>query len=90
MLIIQEWIERFGISPSYEELAAEIDVRSKGNIVRLVDALEQRGYLRRGPGRARTLTVLVPVRRPEEPEFVGLYDAPAMVELLAGDADVAP
>jgi repressor LexA len=49
-----------GRSPSYEQIAAALNppLRSKSNVTRLVRGLEQRGFIRRLPGRARTIEVL--------------------------------
>jgi SOS-response transcriptional repressor LexA len=50
-----------GVAPSYSELAKALGVSSKSGVNRLVCALEERGYIRRIPHRARAIEV---VRRP--------------------------
>ena len=45
------------VCPSYDEMAAALGLKSKSGIHRLVDGLEKRGYVRRLPGTARSLTL---------------------------------
>src|SRR6185503_3516863 len=59
---IQRKLEETGISPSFEEMKDALDLRSKSGVHRLISALEERGFLRRLPNRARALEVL---RQPE-------------------------
>ncbi|MEM1401667.1 MAG: transcriptional repressor LexA, partial [Pseudomonadota bacterium] len=47
-----------GISPSFEEMKDALGLRSKSGIHRLISALEERGFIRRMPNRARALEVL--------------------------------
>lgn len=47
-----------GCSPSYVEVAAEMGLASKGNVCRLIDQLEARGFVRRQPDQARAIRVL--------------------------------
>jgi repressor LexA len=51
-----------GISPSFDEMKDALNLRSKSGIHRLITALEERGFIRRLPHRARALEVL---RMPE-------------------------
>ena len=46
------------MSPSFDEMKAALDLASKSGIHRLITALEERGFLRRLPHRARALEVL--------------------------------
>jgi SOS-response transcriptional repressor LexA len=50
--------DRAGQTPSYDEMAAHLGIRSKSGIHRLIDELEERGRIRRGPGRVRNITVV--------------------------------
>ena len=59
---IQRRLEETGISPSFEEMKDALDLKSKSGVHRLISALEDRGFLRRLPNRARALEVL---REPE-------------------------
>ncbi len=51
-------LQETGVSPSFEEMKSALDLRSKSGIHRLIRALEERGFLRRLPHRARALEVL--------------------------------
>ena len=62
LLYIQRKLEETGISPSFEEMKDALDLKSKSGVHRLISALEERGFLRRLPNRARALEVL---RQPE-------------------------
>ena len=47
-----------GVSPSFEEMKDALDLKSKSGVHRLISALEERGFIRRLPNRARALEVL--------------------------------
>ena len=55
---IHDRLEEGGVSPSFEEMKDALDLRSKSGIHRLINALEERGFIRRLPNRARALEVL--------------------------------
>jgi repressor LexA len=55
---IQERLELTGVSPSFEEMKEALDLKSKSGVHRLISALEERGFIRRLPNRARALEVL--------------------------------
>jgi repressor LexA len=55
---IKERVEATGISPSFEEMKEALNLKSKSGIHRLITALEERGFIRRLPHRARALEVL--------------------------------
>lgn len=57
--------ERGEHSPSYDEMAAAIGVKAKSNAHTLVRQLEQRGFIKRLPNRARAIQVL---EKPDIPE----------------------
>ena len=61
---IQDRLAESGVSPSFEEMKEALDLKSKSGVHRLISALEERGYLRRLPNRARALEVL---RTPDRP-----------------------
>jgi repressor LexA len=60
---IQQRLEETGISPSFEEMKEALDLKSKSGVHRLISALEERGFIRRLPNRARALEV---IRQPED------------------------
>ncbi|WP_034995014.1 transcriptional repressor LexA [Beijerinckia mobilis] len=55
---IHERLQATGVPPSFDEMKEALDLRSKSGIHRLVMALEERGFIRRLPNRARALEVL--------------------------------
>ncbi|UNK77952.1 transcriptional repressor LexA [Sphingopyxis granuli] len=91
---IQQRLDASGISPSFEEMKDALGLKSKSGIHRLISALEERGFLRRLPNRARALEVLklpeaakapvrdtvVPLRKP----------APALKPIAANDIIEVP
>ena len=58
LMFIQARLEETGISPSFEEMKEALDLKSKSGVHRLISALEERGFIRRLPNRARALEVL--------------------------------
>lgn len=58
LLFIAKKIEEQGVSPSYDEMREALDLKSKSGIFRLLSALEERGFIRRLPHRARALEVV--------------------------------
>lgn len=59
---IQQRLEETGVSPSFEEMKEALDLKSKSGVHRLISALEERGFIRRLPNRARALEV---IRQPD-------------------------
>ena len=58
LLYINERLSETGVSPSFEEMKEALDLKSKSGVHRLISALEERGFIRRLPNRARALEVL--------------------------------
>ncbi len=58
LLFNNERIEATGVSPSFDEMKEALDLKSKSGIHRLIMALEERGFIRRLPHRARALEVM--------------------------------
>ena len=66
---IHERLKETGVPPSFDEMKDALDLRSKSGIHRLILALEERGFIRRLPNRARALEVLrLPAPDPAERE----------------------
>jgi repressor LexA len=59
---IDRRLSRDGVPPSFDEMKEALDLRSKSGIHRLITALEERGFIRRLPHRARALEI---VKMPE-------------------------
>ncbi len=55
---IQQRLQEDGVPPSFDEMKEALDLRSKSGIHRLITALEERGFIRRMPNRARALEIL--------------------------------
>ena len=69
LLFIHRRLEESGISPSFEEMKEALDLKSKSGVHRLISALEERGFIRRLPNRARALEV---VKMPENLGSAGM------------------
>ena len=69
---IDDRLKADGVSPSFEEMKEALNLRSKSGVHRLINALEERSFIRRLPNRARALEVL---RLPEA--MMGAVAAPA-------------
>src|SRR5215469_10873379 len=63
LLFINQRLSATGVSPSFDEMKDALNLKSKSGIHRLVSGLEERGFIRRMPHRARALQVL---KIPEE------------------------
>ena len=64
LLYIHKHLGENGVSPSFDEMKEALSLKSKSGIHRLISGLEERGFIRRLPHRARALEVL---RLPGEP-----------------------
>jgi repressor LexA len=62
LLLIHDRLQQDGVPPSFDEMKDALDLKSKSGIHRLITALEERGFIRRLPNRARALEV---IRLPE-------------------------
>lgn len=58
LLLIHERLQEEGIPPSFDEMKDALNLKSKSGIHRLITALEERGFIRRLPNRARALEVI--------------------------------
>ena len=58
LMFIHERLRETGVPPSFDEMKLALDLRSKSGIHRLITALEERGFLKRLPHRARALEVM--------------------------------
>jgi repressor LexA len=88
LLFINERLAETGVSPSFEEMKAALDLKSKSGVHRLIGALEERQFLRRLPNRARALEVM---RLPGEAATAGRGAAAAgrNGSASAGISDIA-
>jgi len=72
LLYINKKIRSSGISPSYEEMKNSLNLKSKSGIHRLISALQERGFIRRLPHKARALEVL---KLPETASANDIYNS---------------
>jgi repressor LexA len=68
LLFIHARLQEQGVPPSFDEMKEALELRSKSGIHRLITALEERGFIRRLPHRARALEV---IKLPENASEVG-------------------
>lgn len=64
---IKQFIEREGYSPSFQEIMELAGMSSKSQVFRVINSLEEQGYIRRLPNRVRTLEI---VENPTLPKTV--------------------
>ena len=62
LTFIDTHLKANGVSPSYDEMKEALNLKSKSGIHRLITGLEERGFIRRLPHKARALEV---IKRPE-------------------------
>ena len=72
LLFINKKLRSSGISPSYEEMKVSLNLKSKSGIHRLISALEERGFIRRLPHKARALEV---IKLPETASANDIYNS---------------
>lgn len=58
LMFIHERMKETGVPPSFDEMKDALELASKSGIHRLITALEERGFIRRLPNRARALEVI--------------------------------
>jgi repressor LexA len=71
LIFINEKLKRTGVSPSYDEMRMSLNLKSKSGIHRLISALEERGFIKRLPHKARALEV---IKLPENAGAQDLYN----------------
>ncbi|MGB6229636.1 MAG: transcriptional repressor LexA [Litorimonas sp.] len=82
LVLIDTRIKAVGVPPSYDEMKDALGLASKSGIHRLITALEERGFVRRLPNKARALEV---IKMPE-----GLQNDDALRPVAANDAFEIP
>jgi repressor LexA len=58
LIFIDGRLKQDGVSPSFDEMREALELKSKSGVHRLISALEERGFIRRLPNRARALEVV--------------------------------
>lgn len=77
LCFIHRKLEETGVSPSFEEMKEALDLKSKSGIHRLINALEERQFIRRLPNRARALEVLRLAEGMDRPKAAAILPTPA-------------
>ena len=72
LMFINKKLRASGVSPSYEEMKQSLNLKSKSGIHRLISALEERGFIKRLPHKARALEV---VKLPETASANDIYNS---------------
>ena len=89
LVFIDARLRTDGVSPSFEEMKEALQLRSKSGVHRLINALEERSFIRRLPNRARALEVL---RLPDamRPALKTLSPAKRTLPIAANDSISIP
>ena len=87
LMYIQDRLSASGVSPSFEEMKQALDLKSKSGIHRLITGLEERGFIRRLPHRARALEI---IRLPENAESAGLSSKNGFLPKVISNDEFAP
>ena len=79
LLFINKKLRSSGVSPSYEEMKASLNLKSKSGIHRLISSLEERGFIKRLAHKARALEV---IKLPETASANDIYNsfAPSVIK----------
>ncbi len=90
LLLIDRKIKAVGVPPSYDEMKDALGLASKSGIHRLITALEERGFIRRLPNKARALEVLkLPedFQQAQHPPMAAndVYEVPFVGKIAAGN-----
>ena len=92
LVFIDARLRTDGVSPSFEEMKDALALRSKSGVHRLINALEERDFIRRLPNRARALEVLrLPeAMRPAASPLKALAPGKRPLPVAANDSIVVP
>ena len=82
LLFINQHLNRHGVSPSFDEMKDALGLKSKSGIHRLITGLEERGFIRRLPHRARAVEVS---RLPDDLSTVAAAGRHLPANVIAGD-----
>lgn len=95
LLFIHNRLKKEGVPPSYEEMKDALGLHSKSGIHRLVNALEERGFLKRLPNRARAIEILrlpdalTPGARPRDANVLtGKFGNAGLRDIPGGTANI--
>src|SRR5580693_1302587 len=86
LVLIRDRLAAEGVPPSFEEMKDALGLRSKSGIHRLITGLEERGFIKRLPHRARALEI---TRMPEGMEAKMSKSSTRKSRLPAGIPEMA-
>src|SRR3954451_16837814 len=86
LMIVNQRLGETGISPSFDEMREALDLKSKSGVHRLISALEERGFIRRLPNRARALDVVKLPETRSEGRGAAVAPARATIPTAANDS----
>jgi len=87
LVLIDKRIKEAGVPPSFDEMKDALGLKSKSGIHRLISGLEERGFIRRLPHRARALEIL---KMPENIERDRADEAVPAANVVKGDFGAKP
>jgi repressor LexA len=90
LMFVNQRLKESGIPPSFDEMKDALDLRSKSGIHRLIKALEERGFIRRLPNRARAIEVLRLPESHQPQQARGRGFSPSVIEGNLGRVRSAP
>jgi repressor LexA len=91
LLYIQKRLGDTGVSPSFDEMRQALELKSKSGVHRLISALEERGFIRRLPNRARALEVVkLPESAAPSPSAANIVQLRPAAQPVANDTIEIP
>ena len=91
LLYIQKRLGDTGVSPSFDEMREALELKSKSGVHRLISALEERGFIRRLPNRARALEVVkLPESAAPSPSAANIVQLRPAAQPVANDTIEIP
>ena len=86
---LSDYLNKYNISPSFEEMKIAVNLKSKSGIHRLITSLEQRGFIKRLKHKARAMEITKSPYKVWENNFNNdnsSYEIPLLGKIAAGDA----
>jgi repressor LexA len=91
LMFIHERLTETGVPPSFDEMKEALDLKSKSGIHRLITALEERGFVRRLPHRARAMEIVrLPDSMPQSVTARARGFSPSVIEGSLGRVPEVP
>nr|WP_049573910.1 transcriptional repressor LexA [Nonomuraea sp. SBT364] len=84
LAVIRDWVVRHGYPPSTRELGHAVGLRSPSSVSKHLKALEEKGFLHRGPAMTRPIDVRLFLRGPAPEPARDLVSVPVVGDIAAG------